>query len=572
MIKYLFCLQLIVTAAVSAQPKDPAAIGASVINRVMQDCSFELSYTEQKPSLDIQVLDFSEEYCGTGIAYALSYLSSPSDTTLLFGVSHHSPLSISVNSAVVYRTENEKTFYFREPAYGVFEFNDSLRISVKKGYNTIVVKTRVTDNNSRVYLREITPAETDALTSFSLLPANDSTKSSPWLFLGLLPGNSLDQPLEPDSVYAPTYSFHSTDYAWKHAATKYLMTALPSRHAVYQREPYSEWNYPNGILMFSILQFGKEQRKPAYVDFVKQYCDFTVKNLSLFRTQVQDRHAFRGFDYRIFRKSMLDDAGSPPLPFVQLLLDSKTADYKPLVDSMALYVLHGQTTLDDGTLCRIEPEAYTIWADDLFMSVPLLLRYASLTRDGGIYDMIAKQIINFQKYLYNPKTGLYTHGYFVRTGKPSEVFWSRANGWVVWAMSEALLYLPERHKDYQRIKKIFQQHIAGLASCQGESGMWHQVLNDPSTYEESSSTAMFTIALARGVRNRWIDQKYKTNLDRAWRALQKNISDDGVVKNICRGTGLGRTNGYYAEREKFLNDPRGLGAIITACGEMSRQK
>ncbi len=35
---------------------------------------------------------------------------------------------------------------------------------------------------------------------------------------------------------------------------------------------------------------------------------------------------------------------------------------------------------------------------------------------------------------------------------------------------------------------------------QAESGLWHQVLNDPEAYLEASCTAMFAYAFARGVR------------------------------------------------------------------------
>ena len=99
--------------------------------------------------------------------------------------------------------------------------------------------------------------------------------------------------------------------------------------------------------------------------------------------------------------------------------------------------------------------------------------------------------------------------------------------------------------------------------------MWHQVLDHPESYEETSCTAMFILAMARGLRNGWLDKKYRPVVDRAWTALKSKIDNDGTVHGICRGTGIGFSLNFYYERETFDNDPRGLGAVITAAVEMS---
>jgi len=40
---------------------------------------------------------------------------------------------------------------------------------------------------------------------------------------------------------------------------------------------------------------------------------------------------------------------------------------------------------------------------------------------------------------------------------------------------------------------------------QDASGLWHQILDEPGTYLESSATAMFICAFSRGLRNGWYD-------------------------------------------------------------------
>jgi rhamnogalacturonyl hydrolase YesR len=57
-------------------------------------------------------------------------------------------------------------------------------------------------------------------------------------------------------------------------------------------------------------------------------------------------------------------------------------------------------------------------------------------------------------------------------------------------------------------------------------------------------------------------------LKKAWQGLQTRISADGIVKDICRGTEMSDDITSYMKRERFDNDPRGLGAVVTACVEM----
>ena len=76
---------------------------------------------------------------------------------------------------------------------------------------------------------------------------------------------------------------------------------------------------------------------------------------------------------------MLDDAGAPTFPFLQIYINKKEKKYYDLISEMADYVMNKQTRLENGTLCRPEPEKWTVWADDLFMSVPLMLRMGKIT-------------------------------------------------------------------------------------------------------------------------------------------------------------------------------------------------
>jgi len=103
---------------------------------------------------------------------------------------------------------------------------------------------------------------------------------------------------------------------------------------------------------------------------------------------------------------------------------------------------------------------------------------------------------------------------------------------------------------------------------QDEQGMWHQVLNDPESYAESSCTSMFICAFARGVRFGWLPDagKYAEASLRGWNGLtRRSIDADGNIYGICRGSGHSFTPRYYKyDLGWILNDTHGIGILLLA--------
>ena len=62
--------------------------------------------------------------------------------------------------------------------------------------------------------------------------------------------------------------------------------------------------------------------------------------------------------------------------------------------------------MEDATFVRSFPHKWTLWADDLYMSLSFLARMGDLMGDGRYFDNAAQQVINFHKYLFNEQSGL----------------------------------------------------------------------------------------------------------------------------------------------------------------------
>ncbi|MDQ7817384.1 MAG: glycoside hydrolase family 88 protein [Melioribacteraceae bacterium] len=550
----------------------PFEIAKSIAERIINDTSIELKQVIQKPQLDIQVIDFKKVFGenSRGISYALSALSCEEDKILKFGLSYSSPVKIWVNDNLVFENKNSSKFYFKEIAYTIFEFQDTLEIRLNKGKNKILVKTFSDGISNKIYLREISKAELPVRTKFvdPLEVINNN-----WVYTGnYYPenGRGMDEVFPPEVSIDKFYNYGNKIYTWQIPPPNILCEIEIKEDAVYKRESYAEWMYPNGTVLFGLNYMARSINDKTYSDFVKKVCDFTVSHSELFKKQYFEMDGFRSTNHRLYRMGMLDDASGPALPFIQLMLEKNGDEYEAILSSVLEYLSNGQSRLKDGTLCRPEPDKMTVWADDLFMSVPFLVRAAKIYNEKKYYDDAARQIINFNKYLFDTTMNLYKHAWFDYSKEKSVAFWGRANGWVIWATTEALLNIPKAHKDYKTIKKIFSRHIDGLIKVQNEDGMWHQVLDRKDSFKETSCTAMFIIGLTRGIKNGWISKSYEKNLLSAWNALKQRITSEGIVKDITRGTGVGFDLEFYFSRQRFDNDPRGLGAVITAATEIGK--
>src|SRR4029079_13751711 len=137
-------------------------------------------------------------------------------------------------------------------------------------------------------------------------------------------------------------------------------------------------------------------------------------------------------------------------------------------------------------------------------------RMGKFTGDNKYFDFAIKQVESFNKYIYDPTTGLYFHTYFHDNNTKGVARWGRFNGWVALAQVELLNNLPANHPKRADLIKLLERQIIGYSRYQDSSGMWHQLLDKPDSYLESSVTAMFIYTITKAVNEGWINKRYLT--------------------------------------------------------------
>ena len=267
----------------------------------------------------------------------------------------------------------------------------------------------------------------------------------------------------------------------------------------------------------------------------------------------------------------LDDAGAICSSMIKASLADPQLNVRTLIDNYSAFIMKKQYRLADGTLARIRPQYNTLWLDDMFMGIPTIVQMGRLTGDASCYDEAVRQVRQFAQRMFVDEKGLFRHGWVEQMNPHPAFHWGRANGWAILTLCEVLDALPDDYSGRSEVLTLLQKHIAGLAPLQSKDGFWHQLLDDPDTYEETSATAIYTYCIAHAANKGWVDAlAYGPVAQLGWHAVESAVNEQGQVEGVCVGTGMGFDPAFYAYRPTHRMAAHGYGPVIWAGAEMLR--
>jgi len=356
--------------------------------------------------------------------------------------------------------------------------------------------------------------------------------------------------------------------------------ATPHPHAVMKPGDFRLTSYEWGVTYLGMLAAGAATGDRRYTDYTVRRHALLAQLTKTYLPLVQaDRERATAPIKSFLNPHALDDAGALCHSFLKAKLAGARVDYTQMIGICGDFVARREYRLKDGTLARGGPDGRggskmrplpdTLWLDDMFMGVPTLAYLGKATGERRYYDDAARQVLQFSKRMFNPRLGIYMHGYVEGMRDHPEFHWARANGWAVMAMVEVLEVLPRDHKDYGAVLTQLRAHVHGLASYQTKEGFWHQLIDRPDTYQETSATAIYAYAIARAVNRGYVDaQAYGPMANLAWNAVASKVLPNGQIEGICVGTGMAFDPAFYAFRPTSVKAAHGYGPALLAGAEI----
>lgn len=338
----------------------------------------------------------------------------------------------------------------------------------------------------------------------------------------------------------------------------------------------THWHYEEGLVVKAVADTAAVTGDDRLNRFVRDWVDLWVTPDGDIRT------------YRIDEFNL--DQVYPGRLLFPLFRQTGEPRYRKAIELLREQLRRQPRTMSGGFWHKqIYP--HQMWLDGIYMACPFYAEYASLFGDGAAFDDIAAQVALIEKQTRDPKTGLLYHGWDEsrrqRWASPetgcSPQFWGRGMGWFAMAVADVLDYFPADHRGRTVLNGILKRTAEAVVRVQdSESGLWYQVLDragEPGNYLESSASAMFAYAFAKGVRKNLFSSEYLGAACKAFHGLLDHqvIQDaDGgwSLNGICSVAGLGGepyrdgSYRYYTGEKVTTNDPKGVGAFILAALEL----
>ncbi|MCD8177382.1 MAG: glycoside hydrolase family 88 protein [Tannerellaceae bacterium] len=196
------------------------------------------------------------------------------------------------------------------------------------------------------------------------------------------------------------------------------------------------------------------------------------------------------------------------------------------------------------------------WIDDMFMITTIQSQAFLASGNKKYINRAAWQMTAYLDSIQRP------NGLFYHAGN-APFYWCRGNGWMAAGMADLLKHLPADNEYYDRILSQYRKMMNTLRTYCKDDGLWGQLVDDPTSWTETSGSAMFTYAMITGVKNGWLEAEvYAPIARKAWLALQTFINENNDLTEVCMGTNIGDTKQYYLDRRRITGDLHGQAPLL----------
>ncbi len=288
------------------------------------------------------------------------------------------------------------------------------------------------------------------------------------------------------------------------------------------------WDWFQGVALFGLYSYYKDSGDQSALDYLTGWFD----------RHIQDGPPEKNIN------SMC-----PLLTLSYLAETLKRPDYLDLCREWAEYAMNRLPRTEEGGFqhVTIDSDNYMqLWDDTLYMTVLFLARMGTLLgRDDYVQESVRQFLVHI-KYLSDPATGLLFHGYnFDGRHHFAKALWGRGNAWFTAGLVDYLdiCRIPEGVKMF--LLGTLETQAKALLRYQDAGGMWHTLIDDASSYLESSATAGFSYGLMKAARLGYLPKDCGEAGKRGLEAILQRIDSEGLLLGVSAGTCVSDSLDYY---------------------------
>ena len=226
---------------------------------------------------------------------------------------------------------------------------------------------------------------------------------------------------------------------------------------------------------------------------------------------------------------------------------SATGDpsFRRAAEQLLQWLLHRAPRTKDGVLYHLHDRPQ-VWVDSFYMAPPFLSA-------AGAHEEAVRQIAGMRRLLLDPSAKLFSHiwddglGAFAR-----KAFWGVGNGWALAGMTRVIRSLPSsRAAEREQLVGWVRESVDACLAFLRADGLFHDVVDDPSTFVETNLSQMLSYALFRGIAGGWLDARYREPAELMRRAAHGKVDPFGYVQGVCASPHFDRP-GSAAEGQAFF--------------------
>ena len=168
------------------------------------------------------------------------------------------------------------------------------------------------------------------------------------------------------------------------------------------------------------------------------------------------------------------------------------------------------------------------------------------------------------------------HKLWYHAGRPgwhTPALWARGQAWALTGCVGVLRHLPAEHPGRTLLLDYLREMLSGIAACQNDEGLWHNVLDNAGSRVEARASGMFCYLFAEVKRRGWLEgAALDTLLRRAWRGVRGRVWKDRFCTNCCGTPACLTYNAYLSRPHLFTGASTALragAAYVLAYGDDS---